>query len=68
MISRERSTFVIALCLALGLNLFATPSWADLERYVRKPETEFGWQLKEKIESQPSGDRIYDLHFVSLTW
>lgn len=68
MISRERSTFVIALCLALGLNLFATPSWADLERYVRKPETEFGWQLKEKIESQPSGDRIYDLHFVSQTW
>jgi len=68
MISRERSTFVIALCLALGLNLFATPSWADLERYVRKPETEFGWKLREKIESQPSGDRIYDLHFVSQTW
>jgi PhoPQ-activated pathogenicity-related protein len=35
---------------------------------VRKPEAEFGWQLKEKIESQPSGDRIYDLHFVSQTW
>jgi PhoPQ-activated pathogenicity-related protein len=68
MISHERSTFVMALCLALGLNLFATPSWADLERYVRKPETEFGWQLREKIESQPSGDRIYDLHFVSQTW
>jgi len=68
MISGERSTFVIALCLALGLNLFATPSWADLERYVRKPEAEFGWKLREKIESQPSGDRIYDLHFVSQTW
>ena len=68
MISRERSTFVIALCLALGLNLFATPSWADLERYVRKPEAEFGWKLRKKIESQPSGDRIYDLHFVSQTW
>lgn len=68
MISRERSTFVIALCLALGLNLFATPSWADLERYVRKPEAEFAWKLREKIESQPSGDRIYDLHFVSQTW
>src|SRR5882724_400577 len=68
MISRERSTVVLALFLALGLNLFATPSWADLERYVRKPEAEFGWKLREKIESQPSGDQIYDLHFVSQTW
>ena len=45
-----------------------TASWADLEGYVRKPEAEFGWRLKEKIESQQSGDRIYDLHFVSQTW
>ena len=68
MIFSKRSIVVLALFSALGLGLFATPSWADLERYVRKPEAEFGWQLKEKIESQQSGDRIYDLHFVSQTW
>ena len=68
MIFSERSIVVFALFSALGLGLFATPSWADLERYVRKPEAEFGWQLREKIESQQSGDRIYDLRFVSQTW
>ena len=68
MIFSKRSIVVLALFSPLGLGLFGTPSWADLERYVRKPEAEFGWQLKEKIESQQSGDRIYDLHFVSQTW
>jgi PhoPQ-activated pathogenicity-related protein len=68
MIFRKRSSVVLGLFSALGLSLFATPSWADLERYVRKPEAEFGWKLREKIESQQSGDRIYDLHFVSQTW
>ncbi|HJX80396.1 MAG TPA: PhoPQ-activated protein PqaA family protein, partial [Candidatus Udaeobacter sp.] len=68
MIFRKRSIVVLGLFSALGLSLFATPSWADLERYVRKPEAEFGWKLREKIESQQSGDRIYDLHFVSQTW
>jgi PhoPQ-activated pathogenicity-related protein len=69
MIFRKRSSIVVlALFSALALGLFATASWADLEGYVRKPEAEFGWRLKEKIESQQSGDRIYDLHFVSQTW
>jgi len=68
MIFRKRSIIVLALFFALGLSLFPAPSWADLERYVRKPEAEFGWKLKEKIESEQSGDRIYDLQFVSQTW
>jgi PhoPQ-activated pathogenicity-related protein len=68
MIFRKRSFVALVLFFALGLSLFAAPSWADLERYVRKPEAEFGWQLKEKIESEQTGDRIYDLHFVSQTW
>ncbi|HXV84063.1 MAG TPA: PhoPQ-activated protein PqaA family protein [Candidatus Binatia bacterium] len=66
MILRKWSTMVLALFFALSL--FASSSRADLERYVRKPEAEFGWKLKEKIDSEPSGDRIYDLHFVSQTW
>jgi PhoPQ-activated pathogenicity-related protein len=68
MIFHERSIVVLALFFALGLSLFAAPGWADLERYIRKPEAEFGWKLKEKIESEQSGDRIYDLHLVSQTW
>jgi PhoPQ-activated pathogenicity-related protein len=65
---RKQTIIVVTLFSALGLDLFATPSSADLEGYVRKPEAEFGWKLKEKIQSQQSGDRIYDLHFVSQTW
>ena len=68
MIFRKRSIIVLALFFVLGLSLFAAPSRADLERYIRKPEAEFGWKLKEKIESEQSGDRIYDLQFVSQTW
>ena len=68
MIFRKRSMVVLTLFTVLGLSLFATPSRADLERYVRKPEAQFGWKLKEKIDSDQSGDRIYDLHFVSQTW
>src|SRR4249920_2797786 len=68
MIFSKRSIVVVGLFSALALGLFATASWAVLEGYVRKPEAEFGWKLKEKIESQQSGDRIYDLHFVSQTW
>jgi len=67
MIFNKRS-IVVDLFFALALGLLATASWADLEGYVRKPEAEFGWRLKEKIESQQSGGRIYDLHFVSQTW
>jgi PhoPQ-activated pathogenicity-related protein len=47
---------------------FAAPAWADLERYLRKPEADFGWSIKEKIEREQSGDRIYDLRFVSQSW
>jgi len=48
--------------------LIATPGWADLQEYVRKPEAQFEWKLKNKIDSEQSGDRIYDLHFVSQIW
>jgi PhoPQ-activated pathogenicity-related protein len=66
MIFATRSMVVLTSFTVLGLGLFAVPSQADLEQYVRKPEVQFGWKLKEKIEQ--SGDRIYDLHFVSQSW
>jgi PhoPQ-activated pathogenicity-related protein len=50
----------------MGIVSAAAPGWADLEKYVRRPEAQFGWKLKDKVEQ--SGDRIYDLHFVSQTW
>jgi PhoPQ-activated pathogenicity-related protein len=68
MVLRKQPLFVLALFAALGMGMFATPSQADLERYVQKPEPQFRWQLKERIDSEGSGDRIYDLHFVSQSW
>ncbi|HEX9661660.1 MAG TPA: PhoPQ-activated protein PqaA family protein, partial [Candidatus Binatia bacterium] len=48
--------------------MIATPSSADLQKYVNKPEAAFEWQLKNQIDSEQSGDRIYDLQFVSQVW
>lgn len=68
MILRKHSIVTVGLFSALAWSLFAAPSWADLEQYIQKPEAEFAWKLREKIESEQTGDRIYDLHFVSQTW
>jgi PhoPQ-activated pathogenicity-related protein len=65
---RKQSIVTLGLFSALALGLFAAPGWADLEQYIQKPEAEFAWKLREKIESEQTGDRIYDLHFVSQTW
>jgi PhoPQ-activated pathogenicity-related protein len=46
----------------------AAPSSADLQTYVNKPEPAFEWQMKNRIEPQQSGDRIYDLQFISQVW
>jgi len=43
-------------------------AWADLQKYLHKPEAEFGWKLAGKFNSEQSGDRVYDLHLVSQTW
>ena len=68
MIFRKRPIVSLTLFSLLGMSLFATSSRADLERYVRKPEAQFGWKLNKRIDSEQSHDRIYDLHFVSQTW
>jgi PhoPQ-activated pathogenicity-related protein len=59
---------VCAMFAYLGATLFAPHAWADLNEYVRRPEPEFSWKLKEKIGNERSANRIYDLHFVSQRW
>jgi PhoPQ-activated pathogenicity-related protein len=66
MFSRQRSLALLALIIVVALSLAPSPASAGLDEYVRKPEPAFGWKLNGKVEQ--SGDRIYDLHFVSQTW
>jgi len=68
MLFSKRHDIVMVLFAAVVASLLARPSWADLQEYVRKPEAEFGWKLKSKIDGEQSGHRIYDLHFVSQSW
>jgi len=65
---RNRSMIALTLFACAEVSLIVTPGWADLQEYVRKPEAQFEWKLKNKIDSEQSGDRIYDLHFVSQIW
>lgn len=65
---QKLSGFVIALGLLAAISMVAAPVRAELQKYVRRPEPAFEWQLKKRIDSQESGARIYDLHFVSQTW
>jgi PhoPQ-activated pathogenicity-related protein len=57
---------VLTLFTFVGVSLIATAASADLQKYVRKPEAEFEWKLKNKIDS--AGEWIYDLHLVSQIW
>ncbi|MEX0802065.1 MAG: PhoPQ-activated protein PqaA family protein [Candidatus Binatia bacterium] len=68
MLFSKRQDIVMVLFAAVVASLLARPSWADLQEYVRKPEAEFGWKLKSKIDDEQSGHRIYDLLFVSQSW
>ena len=68
MILRNRVRIVLALCAFATAGLIAAPSSADLQKYVDKREPAFEWQLKTKIDREQSGERIYDLHFVSQVW
>ena len=63
-----RYRLLVALIACAGISLWATPGWADLEQFVRKPEPAFAWKQNGKSSHGPAGDRVYDLHFVSQTW
>ena len=68
MFLRNRFMIVVGLFACAGLTFWATPLWADLETYIRKPEPAYAWKQNGKTSRAPSGDQIYDLHFVSQTW
>ena len=59
---------LLSLCVFAAASLIAPKSHADLQRYVDKPEPAFEWQVKNKIGREQTGDRIYELQFVSQTW
>jgi len=65
---RNRFLIVFTLSACAGVGFIATPGWADLQKYVDKPEAAFEWKLKNKLDGEQSGDRIYDLQFVSQIW
>lgn len=62
----RRKRFLILI--ALSVCFVAAPARAGLQEYLRKPEPEFEWRMKSRSGSEPSGDRIYDLEFVSQNW
>ena len=68
MFVRYRPLLVVALVACAGICLLATPGRADLEQFIRKPEPAFGWKQNGKSSHGLTGDRVYDLHFVSQTW
>lgn len=59
---------VLASLLCLQLALPAPALSTALERYVHRPEPQFSWKLKDKVDIAESGDRIYELHFMSQVW
>jgi PhoPQ-activated pathogenicity-related protein len=70
MIVRNRlgNRILLSLCVFAAASLISPKSHADLQRYVDKPEPAFEWQVKTKIGREQTGDRIYDLQFVSQIW
>ena len=68
MLCRNKFKIVLTIFAFAIAALSAPPSSADLRTYVDRPETAFEWQLKNKIDRAQSGDRIYDLQFVSQLW
>jgi PhoPQ-activated pathogenicity-related protein len=62
MLSRARFLFGAFVFLLFLPSL----AFADLEQYLRKPEPEFAWDLKDTNDQ--AGDRTYNLQFVSQNW
>jgi PhoPQ-activated pathogenicity-related protein len=68
MFLRDKFMIVVGLFACAGFTLWASPTWADLDSYIRKPEPNFSWKENGKTHHESTGDLIYDLHFVSQTW
>ena len=66
MVRSNRFRLLLLLGALAGIGWVAPASFADLQEFVRRPETAFEWQVENKIERP--GARIYDLQFVSQVW
>src|SRR3954449_9917899 len=52
--------------VALTFLAWAVPARASVLDYVKVPDKEYRWELKQKID-HPEGT-VYDLHLVSQVW
>lgn len=68
MLVQKMFAVVLRLFVWAGVGFIAAPAWADLQEYVRRPESQYEWKLTSKIDNDQSGERIYDLQFISQVW
>ncbi|MBI2359374.1 MAG: hypothetical protein HYV04_10835 [Deltaproteobacteria bacterium] len=66
MFSRIASFLGFGVLAVFGVVLAVSSARADLEAYLKKPESQFIWKMKQKWD-QPGGT-VYDLQLVSQSW
>ncbi len=53
-------------CAVMVLLLWAGVAHADLDSYIKRPESVYKWE--KRGEQKMQGGTVYDLHLVSQTW
>lgn len=66
MFSRKASFLGFWALIVFGVMLAVSSARADLEAYLKKPESQFMWRVKQRWD-QPGGT-VYDLQLVSQSW
>ena len=66
--SRLGNRILLSLGAFAAASLTSPKSHADLQKYIDNPEPALEWRMKNKVEREPGGERIFDLEFVSQSW
>lgn len=66
MFSRSASFSGFGALIVFGVMLAVSSARADLEQYLKKPESQFMWRAKQKWDQ--SRGTVYDLQLVSQSW
>lgn len=66
MFSRSASFLGFGALTVFGVMLAVSSARADLEAYLKKPESQFMWRVKQRWEQ--AGGTVYDLQLVSQSW
>ena len=66
--SRLGNRILLSLGAFAAASLISPKSHADLQKYIDNPEPALEWRMKNKVEREPGGERIFDLEFVSQSW